>query len=283
MRGWCQDVDALTDVEDCRALRRGPLGHPVEAGLLLGRKLPCTFGDVEGNRGGRTVNRPLVDVEFLVVDALDLSPIEASIHAKDPRGPRPYHPRMMTALLLYGYCVGVMSSRKIEAATYRDVAFRVLAGGNHPDHSVVSEFRRQHLSTLEGLFVQTVLAAQKLGLVKLGRVGLDGTKVKANASKHKAMSYERMLKAEAALREEIEQRLLLAEQTDQEEDARHGRGKRGDEVPEELRRRESRRSTIQAAMAELDADAAKAQAQADAQKPGRQGAHVPQAEDQARA
>jgi transposase len=195
-----------------------------------------------------------------VVDALDLSAIEAAIHAKDARGNRPYHPRMMTALLLYGYCVGVMSSRKIDKATYRDVAFRVIAGGCHPHHTRISEFRRQHLSALQGLFVQTVLAAQNMGLVKLGRVGLDGTKMKANASKHKAMSYERMLKAQAELREEIEQLLLLAEQTDQEEDARYGRGKRGDEVPEELRRRESRLSTIQATMAELEAEAAKSRA-----------------------
>lgn len=196
-----------------------------------------------------------------VVTVLDLSPIETAIHAKDTRGTRPYHPRMMTALLLYGYCVGVMSSRKIEKATYRDVAFRVIAGGNHPDHSVISEFRRQHLLTLKGLFVQTVLAAQKMGLVKLGHVGLDGTKVKANASKHKAMSYERRLKAEAKLREEIEQLLLLAEQTDQEEDARYGKDKRGDEIPEELRRRESRLATIQATMAELEAEAARSRAE----------------------
>ena len=205
-----------------------------------------------------------------VVGALDLGTIEAAIHRKDPRGTRPYHPRMMTALLLYGYCVGVMSSRKIEKATYRDVAFRVIAGGNHPDHTRISEFRRQHLTALKDLFVQTVLLAQKAGLVKLGRVGLDGTKVKANASKHKAMSYERMLKVAAELREEIAQLLLLAEQTDQEEDTRYGRGKRGDEVPEELRRRESRLATIRKAMAALEEEAACARAEELRQRAERQ-------------
>jgi transposase len=195
-----------------------------------------------------------------VVDVLDLTGVEAAIHRKDPRGTRPYDPQMMTALLLYGYCVGVMSSRKIEQATYRDVAFRVIAGGTHPDHTRISEFRREHIQTLEQLFVQTVQLAQKAGLVKLGRVGLDGTKLKASASKHKAMSYSRMLKAEAELREEIDELLELAEQTDRAEDARYGRNKRGDEVPEELRRRETRLAAIRKAKAELEDEAAKARA-----------------------
>ena len=106
------------------------------------------------------------DLAYFILDvtkALDLGAIESAIHRKDPRGTRPYHPRMMTALLLYGYCIGVMSSRRIERATYRDVAFRVIAGGNHPDHSVISEFRRQHLPALQGLFVQTVRLAQRAG------------------------------------------------------------------------------------------------------------------------
>jgi len=195
------------------------------------------------------------------VEVLDLGAIEAAIAAKDPRGTRPHHPKMMTALLLYGYCIGVMSSRKIEQATHRDVAFRVIAGGNHPDHSRISDFRRQHLAALQGLFLQTVRLAQKAGLVRLGRVGLDGTKVKANASKHKAMSYERMLKAEAQLREEVEQLLALAEQTDQQEDRRFGPGNRGDEVPAELRRRQSRLAKLKEAMAELETEAAQARVQ----------------------
>ena len=201
------------------------------------------------------------DLAYFILDTvevLDLSAIEASLAAKDPRGTRPHHPKMMTALLLYGYCIGVMSSRKIEQATHRDVAFRVIAGGNHPDHSRISDFRRQHLTALQELFLQTVRLAQKAGLVRLGRVGLDGTKIKANASKHKAMSYERMLKAEAELREEIEQLLALAEQTDQQEDRRFGAGKRGDEVPAELRRRQGRLAKLQEAMAQLEAEAAQA-------------------------
>ena len=204
------------------------------------------------------------DLAYFILDTvevLDLGAIEAAIAKKDPRGTRPHHPKMMTALLLYGYCIGVMSSRKIEQATHRDVAFRVIAAGNHPDHSRISDFRRQHLVALSGLFLQTVRLAQKAGLVRLGRVGLDGTKVKANASKHKAMSYGRMLKAEAELREEIAQLLEQAEQTAQQEARRYGKGKRGDEVPEELRRRQSRLARLQEAMAELEAEAAQARAQ----------------------
>lgn len=196
-----------------------------------------------------------------VVESLDLSAIEARIQAKDSRGNRPFHPKMMTALLLYGYCVGVMSSRKIERATYRDVAFRVIAGGHHPDHCAISDFRRQHLATLESLFVQSVQLANKAGLVKLGRVGLDGTKIKANASKHKAMSYKRMLEDEAKLREQIAELLARAEQADQDEDSRYGKGKRGDGLPEELQRREMRLAAIERAKAELEAEAAQARAQ----------------------
>ena len=201
---------------------------------------------------------PEDDFAYFILDILkelDLSNIEEAIQAKDARGTRPYNPRMMTALLLYGYCVGVMSSRKIEKATYRDVAFRVIAGGNHPDHTVISEFRRHHLTALGGLFLQTVRLAQKAGLVKLGRVALDGTKFKANANKHKAMSYERVLKAEAELTEEIAELLELAEQTDNEEDTRYGRGKHGDEVPKELRRRQSRLEAIKKAKEELEKEA----------------------------
>ena len=195
-----------------------------------------------------------------VVEILDLSPIEDAIQAKDPRGTRPYDPRMMTSLLLYGYCVGVRSSRKIETASYEDLAFRVIAGGQHPDHTVISEFRRQHLDGLGGIFVQTAQLAQKAGLVKLGRVALDGTKVQANASKHKAMSYGRMLKAEAELEVEVGQLLAEAERIDREEDERYGRYRRGDELPEELRRREDRLRRIREAKEALEAEAAEARA-----------------------
>jgi hypothetical protein len=131
----------------------------------------------------------------------------------------------------------------------------VIAQEQHPDHTVISEFRRRHLQTLQDLFLQTVRLCQAAGLVKLGRVALDGTKVKANASKHKAMSYDRMLKSEAELKAEIDQLLTQAEATDQEEDRRHGKGRRGDEVPAELRRREDRRTRIAAARAALEAEA----------------------------
>src|SRR5216683_2110049 len=125
-----------------------------------------------------------------VVRELDLADIKGH-YEKELRGSPPYHPQMMTALLLYGYCSGVASSRKIERKTYEDVAFRVIAAGHHPDHTAISEFRRIHLEALSGLFVQVLQLCRKAGLVKLGHVALDGTKVKANASKHKAMSYER--------------------------------------------------------------------------------------------
>jgi hypothetical protein len=130
----------------------------------------------------------------------------------------PYHPRMMTKVLVYGYCVGVFSSRRIEKRLAEDIAFRVLAAGNEPDFRTISEFRRIHLKALEGLFVQVLQLALKLGAMKLGRVAIDGTKIKANASKHKAMSYERMLREDARLHEEVKQLLAEAEQTDKDED-----------------------------------------------------------------
>ncbi len=201
-------------------------------------------------------------VPFLldVVATLDLSEIEFAIQRKDPRGTRPYDPRMMTALLLYGYCVGMPSSRKLEAGTHTDIALRVLSGDCHPDHSSIADFRRQNLPALGRLFVQVLRLCQAAGLVKLGHVALDGTKVQANASKHKAMSYARMLKTESDLEDEVKQLLSKAERTDEEEDTRFGHGKRGDELPEELRRRESRLRKIGEARAALEAEAALAKA-----------------------
>lgn len=196
-----------------------------------------------------------------VLDGLDLSAIENVLQAKDHRGTRPHPPQMMVGLLLYGYCVGIFSSRKLEKATYEDVAFRVLCAGNHPDHTRISEFRRIHLDALTGLFSQVLLLCSKAGLVKLGHVALDGTKIQANASKHKAMSYKRMLEDEAKLREQIAELLARAEQADQDEDSRYGKGKRGDGLPEELQRREMRLAAIERAKAELEAEAAQARAQ----------------------
>ncbi len=127
-----------------------------------------------------------------IVDQLNLSGIEKAYEGGSGRGQPPYHPAMMVKLLLYAYCVGVPSSRKIEARTYEDVAFRLIAAYQHPDHDTIAEFRSSHLKSLSGLFVEVLKLCRKAGLVKLGHVALEGTKVKANASKHKAMSYGRM-------------------------------------------------------------------------------------------
>lgn len=189
------------------------------------------------------------------VSELDLTAIYA-YYEREARGYPPHHPRMMVALLLYAYCVGLPSSRKIEKRTYEDVAFRVLAGNTHPDHSRISEFRRIHLSALSGLFVQVLRLCQKMGMVKLGHVALDGTQMKANASKHKAMSYERMKQEEERLTKEVAELMRAAEAADAAEDLEHGKGRRGDEIPEELHRREERLARIRACKAELLAEAA---------------------------
>ena len=171
-----------------------------------------------------------------VVEQLDLSPIH-EVYEKDLRGQPPYDPRMMTKLLVYGYCVGVYSARKIQQRLSEDVGFRVLAAGNEPDFRTISDFRKIHLATLEGLFEQVLKIVLETGAMKLGRVALDGTKVKANASKHKAMSYDRMKEQEKAIRAEVKAILARAEAADAEEDARCGKNQRGDELPEELQRR----------------------------------------------
>jgi transposase len=191
---------------------------------------------------------------------LDLEEIHAVYRQKDPRGEKAYEPRMMALLLLYAYCVGLPSSRKIEKACWEDAAFRVLTGNQQPDHSRISDFRRRHLAALAGLFVQVLRLCQKAGLVSLGHVALDGTKVKANASKHKAMSHERMLKSERQLEAEMRALLRKAELIDAQEDGQYGKDKRGDELPKELQRRQSRLEWIRKAKAELEAEAAAAKA-----------------------
>jgi len=195
--------------------------------------------------------RFLVDV----VEILDLGTIYASYEAKDGRGQAAYLPEMMVRLLLYGYCVGVYSSRKIELRTYEDVAFRFLSADQHPDHDTIANFRKRHLEALAGLFKQALLLCEKAGLVKLGHVAIDGSKIKANASKHKAMSFDRMGETEQRLKQEIEDMLKQAEETDAAEDAEYGRGQRGDELPTELRRRETRLAKLQKAKAELEQEA----------------------------
>ena len=198
-----------------------------------------------------------------VVDALDLSAIYRAYERSDGRGQAAYHPALMVKLLLYGYCTGMPSSRKIEQATYRDVAFRVLAGDQHPDHDSIAAFRQRHLTALAALFGQVLQLCQTAGLVKLGHVALDGTKVKANASKHKAMSYARMEQPEARLAQEVRQLLEEAQRVDAAEDAEYGRGRRGDELPAELARRETRLAAIRVAKAALEAEA-RAHAERDA-------------------
>jgi transposase len=197
-----------------------------------------------------------------VVDELDLSGIYAAYENGEGRGQPPYHPAMMVKLLLYAYCIGLPSSRKIERATYRDVAVRVLAGDQHPDHDSFAEFRKRHLEALAALFVQVLRLCQAAGLVTLGHVALDGTKLKANASKHKAMSYARMGETERRLEAEVRALLEQAQQVDAAEDAQYGRGRRGDDLPAELARRESRLAKIRAAKAALQAEAQARAAQA---------------------
>ena len=191
-----------------------------------------------------------------LVEDLDLSEIE-SVYEDEERGQPPYHPRMMTKVLLYAYCVGVFSSRRIEKRLIEDVAFRVLAAGNSPDFRTISDFRKIHRKALEGLFKQVLRLALKAGAMKLGRVALDGSKLKANASKHKAMSYGHMRKKERELKEEVHQLLEQAEREDEAEDARYGRDRRGDELPQELRRRESRLKRIRQARRFLEGEARK--------------------------
>jgi len=211
---------------------------------------------------------PAGHVAYFILDTvaeLDLKPLLGR-YERELRGYPPHHPRMMVGLLLYAYCVGVASSRKIEKKTYEDIAFRVIAAGQHPDHSTVSEFRRRHLDVLAGLFVQVLALCQKAGLVKLGHVGLDGTKLKAHASKHKAMSYERLQQREKELGEKVAALLKAAEEADAAEDTLYGKNKRGDELPEELKRAETRLAKIRAAKAELEAEAKAVRQEQEAQK-----------------
>jgi transposase len=202
-----------------------------------------------------------------VVDTLDLMAIEETY--AEERGYPPYHPQMMVKVLLYGYCTGIYSSRKIARQLTDSVAFRFLAAGNQPDFRTVSEFRKRHGAALAGLFQQVLRLCRRAGLVKLGQVAIDGTKIKANASKHKAMSYRRMQEADAALTAEVAELLRRAEAADHDEDARYGPDQRGDELPAELARRESRLAKIREAKAALEADArTQAQAEAEGKPPG---------------
>jgi transposase len=196
-----------------------------------------------------------------VVDQLDLSAVYA-VYGDEQRGQPPYDPLMMTKLLVYGYCIGVYSSRKIQQRVSEDIGFRMLAAGNEPDFRTISDFRKIHLQALEALFDQVLRIALEAGAMKLGRVALDGTKVKANASKHKAMSYGRMQEKERELRAEVKELLAHAEAADAEEDARYGKGNGGEELPAELKRRETRLKRIREAKRVLQQ---RAQAKAEAE------------------
>lgn len=193
-----------------------------------------------------------------VVESLNLAEILNSYEAGDGRGRPPYHPVLMVKLLIYGYCTGRMSSRKIEQATHDDVAFRVLACNQQPDHDSLAAFRKRHLAALAKLFVQILELCQRAGLVKLGHVAIDGTKIKANASKWRTLSYAGMSDAEEKLRAEVERLLAEAQRIDDEEDALYGKGKRGDELPEELRERESRLARIRELKADMEREARQA-------------------------
>jgi transposase len=196
-----------------------------------------------------------------LVREVDLTAIESAVQSGDSRGTRPYAPKMMTALLVYAYCVGIFSSRRIERATYEDVAFRVLSGGEHPHFTTVNEFRLVHRKALASLFLKVLQLCRRAGLVSLGHVSLDGSKVQANASKHKAMSYARMKEEEKRLSAEIEAMLFRADEVDVQEDERWGRGQSAEQLPEELQRRDERLKRIRAAKAELENEAKQARAE----------------------
>ncbi|GMA51657.1 hypothetical protein GCM10025857_30140 [Alicyclobacillus contaminans] len=195
-----------------------------------------------------------------VVDRLDTSAITEP-YERELRGYPPYHPVMLLKVLIYAYCKGVFSSRKIAAACEDEVAFRWLSANQCPDFRTISDFRKRHLHVFKALFLQVLQIAQSAGMVKMGHVALDGTKIRANASKHKAMSYGRMKQEEQRLRQEIAEMVREAERTDRREDKLYGDA-RGDELPEELARRQSRLAKIQEAMAALEAEErAKAEAE----------------------
>ena len=190
-----------------------------------------------------------------VTNELDLSAIYAQYGRQDGRGLSAYHPLLLTRLLLYGYCVGVTSSRRIERATHDDVAFRYLAADQHPDHDTIAAFRQQHLEALASLFVQALRLCQKAGLVKLGNVAIDGTKIMANASTRRSVSYQKLTEREQYWKDTVERLLTEAQRTDEEEDQRWGKGQPADPLPPELTHAQSRLERLRQAKAELEREA----------------------------
>src|SRR5436305_4839566 len=199
---------------------------------------------------------PEDDLVFFLLDVvpkLDLAPIHA-VYQDETRGAPPFDPAMMTCLLLYAYCVGVFSSRKIARACERNLAFLAIVGTERPDFRTISLFRKTHLDAFADLFVQVLRLARAAGLVRLGTIAVDGTKVQGNASRHKAMSYGYMTKEETRLRAEIDTLLKQAQEVDAADDAALGT-RRGDELPDELRRRQDRLAVIREARRRLEAEA----------------------------
>lgn len=191
-----------------------------------------------------------------VIEEIDINKIQI-VYETELRGYPPYHPRMMLKILVYGYCTGVRSSRKLSQKCEDEVAFRFLAANNFPKFRAIADFRQRHLAAFQKLFVDVLVLCREAGLVKLGHVSLDGTKIKANASKHKAMSYERMQPEEDKLSQEIAALVIEAEQIDKSEDKLYGKNKRGDEIPKDLRRKEDRLQKIRKAKTALEERAAK--------------------------
>lgn len=190
-----------------------------------------------------------------VMNEIDLSAIYAKYERSDPRGLSAYHPLLLVRLLLYGYCVGLTSSRRIEKATYDDVAFRYLAADQHPDHDTIASFRQENMKELAALFMQVLRLCQKAGLVKLGNVAIDGTKMMANASTRRSVPYAKLSEREQHWQETVARLLREAQQKDQEEDARYGKGQAADGLPAELANAQSRLQRIQQAKAELEQEA----------------------------
>lgn len=193
-----------------------------------------------------------------VLGDLDLGAIDARLQQADPRGEKPYAPRMLVALLLYGYSTGVFSSRRLAQATWTDLGARVIAAEEHPHFTTINRFRLEHHEALGGLFVQVLALCKQAGMVKLGQVAIDGTKLQANASKHKAMSYARMKETELRLQSEVDALLARSTAEDEAEDAQLGPDNEGSSIPDELRRRQTRLARIREARAALEKEAAEA-------------------------
>ena len=202
-----------------------------------------------------------------IIDDMDIGAIQSQYEI-ELRGYPPYHPRLLLKVLIYGYCIGVRSSRKLAKACVEDVAFRYLTANQLPEHSTIGDFRKRHIEAFSGLFLKVLMLCEEAGLAGVGHIALDGTKVPANASKHKAMSYERMKTEEVRLAREIAEINAQAQAIDSQEDEKYGKDKAGNELPEELQRRETRLRKIQEAKAALEKRAAERKPDNDDKKDG---------------